>query len=296
MATKLDQIKNSLGGKMSESMGVGRTPVRLHAPGATAAADSTDERLRGIVRNKSAVEIPLDRIIRDDNQPREEFDQDALARLADSLRTRGQLQPIRVRWDEGRGVYVIICGERRWRAAAMAGMSRIACMIHEGPIDVLMVQLIENALREDLKPVEQAKAYQALIDRNGWEHQRLAAELSITGPTISRCLALLSLPPEVQVQVDQGKLSPSAAYEVAKLDDPVEQVAFAQTVIDGKLTKNQVIDAVKTKRSKVSRNPQPVAVDFGDCTVTVRWKRPSSMTALEALAGVVEHLKARTAS
>jgi len=73
----------------------------------------------GLVRSKDAADIPVDRIDRDPEQPREEFDAEGLERLAQSLKTRGQLQPIRVRWDEGRGVYIIVCGERRWRAAKL---------------------------------------------------------------------------------------------------------------------------------------------------------------------------------
>ena len=124
-----------------------------------------------MAKSKDAVEIPLDKIVPDPDQPREEFDPEALERLAESLKTRGQLQPIRVRWDEAQGKYVIICGERRWRAARMAGLATMSCVVSEGPIDageLLALQLIENCLREDLRPIEQARAFKSLMDRNGW--------------------------------------------------------------------------------------------------------------------------------
>lgn len=290
MATKVEQLRGTLGGNMRASMGAGRS----HGVHAETAPEPVD-RLKGVTRSKEAAHIELDRIARDENQPREEFDPDALARLAESMRTRGQLQPIRVRWDAAREVYVIICGERRWRAAAMAGMTTIACTIHEGEVDVLAVQLIENALREDLKPIEQARAFKALIDRNGWEQQRLAAELSLTKMAVSRCLSLLSLPVEVQERVEQGDLSPSTAYEVTKLADPAAQVTVARAAVDEGLTKAEVVDvikAVKAKRPTPDRKPEPVALDVGECTVTVRWKRAgATMSAESALREALDAVK-----
>jgi ParB family chromosome partitioning protein len=157
----------------------------------------------------------VDRIAADPDQPREEFDPEALQRLADSLRAKGQLQPIRVRWDEGRGAYIIICGERRWRAATMAGLETLHCVIVEGtvePVELLAIQLVENALREDLRPVEQARAYRTLMDQKGWSTRQLAAELAVTQPQVVRTLALLDLPAVVQEAVEQGTLAPGTAY------------------------------------------------------------------------------------
>ena len=98
-----------------------------------AAAPAGPDRLQGVARSKNAAEIPVDRIGPDPDQPREEFDAEALGRLAESLKTRGQLQPIRVRWDEEQGAYVIVCGERRWRAAELAGLPTMSCVIVDGP-------------------------------------------------------------------------------------------------------------------------------------------------------------------
>src|SRR5262249_22242797 len=154
-------------------------------------------------KSKNAVEIPLDKLAPDPAQPREEFNEEALSRLAESLQTKGQLQPIRVRWDEGRGVYTILVGERRWRAARMAGLPTIAAVVADGPIDageLLAIQLVENCLREDLKPIEQAKAFKILIDRNGWTVRQAAHELSINHSNVVRALALLELPQTVQEQ------------------------------------------------------------------------------------------------
>lgn len=176
----------------------------------------------------------------------------------------------------------------------MAGMETIACVVHEGEVDVLAVQLIENALRDDLKPIEQARAFKALVDRNGWEYQQLAAELAISGSVVSRSLALLNLPDEIQERVEQGALAPSKAYEVSKLGDPVEQAVAAEAIEKERLTRSEAADlvkAIKTRRPAPDRKPEPVAVDLGDYTVTVRWKRPSPVTAPEALREALAELE-----
>ena len=150
----------------------------------TASASKHD----GVTRAKNVCVIPLDRIVRDPNQPREEFDPEALRRLADSLKERGQLQPIGVRWDEALGVYVIVFGERRWRAAGMAGLLTVNAVVMEGaisPDDLIVVQLVENAVREDLRPIEQARAYRKLMDAKGWSTRQVAANSPSTRPGLS---------------------------------------------------------------------------------------------------------------
>ena len=205
---KLDELMKASRGIASESMGRPQAAAAMHRASAPAAAPMPD-RLQGIARSKNAAEIPLDKIDRDPDQPREEFDPEALARLAESLRARGQLQPIRVRWDEARSLYVIVCGERRWRAARMAGLPTMSCVIMDGPIspaELLSLQLVENLVREDLKPIEQAKAFRAVMDLNGWSTHDVARELAVDQSSVVRALALLDLPAAVQEQVEQGTL------------------------------------------------------------------------------------------
>src|SRR5215831_4865951 len=119
--SKVEDLLRTSRGIASESMGRPQATTVMNRASAPAIAPIPD-RLRGIARTPNAAEIPLDKIDRDPDQPREEFEPEALARLADSIRTRGQLQPIRVRWDEERSSYIIVRGERRWRAARMAGL------------------------------------------------------------------------------------------------------------------------------------------------------------------------------
>ncbi len=166
----------------------------------------------GRKRLNNVCEIDVDRIVADE-QTRETFDEGSLKQLAENMKQHGQLQPVRVRWDATRSLYVIIAGERRWRAAKIAGLKSIMALVVEN-IDektVLREQVIENALREDLKPIEQAKAFQKLMDSEGWTGTELARQIQVNQSTVSRALKLLQLPEELQQKVDSGTLTAKAA-------------------------------------------------------------------------------------
>jgi ParB family chromosome partitioning protein len=215
--------------------------------------------LLGASKSKNAMEIALDRIIPDPGQPRTEFDEDALQRLADSLRLRGQLQPIRVRWDSGVDRYVILTGERRFRAAALAGLPSLACVVHESPLSLgeqRAIQLVENCLREDLKPIEQAKAFLELKETNHWNNKELAENLSLQPSAISRALSLLDLPENVQEWVEEGRMAPSTAYEVAKLPREEDQLSAAAKVIEEGLSPGATAAMVREKRSTPTAKPR----------------------------------------
>jgi ParB family transcriptional regulator, chromosome partitioning protein len=250
--SKLDEMRRTTAGNIDDSMGVGRGAVH----GAQqAAGPSAPARWQGVSRSKNAAEIPVSRIGPDPDQPREEFDAEALQRLADSLKSRGQIQPISVRWVEDRDQYVVVCGERRWRAATLAGLPTLACVVLDKPIppgELLAMQMVENLLREDLKPIEQARAYRALMEGNGWTVSQVARELAVDHSNVSRALALLGLPSAVQDQVEQGALPPATAYEVSKLEDPAAQVEVAARVVAEKLSRAETVEAVR-KASKPSR-------------------------------------------
>jgi ParB family chromosome partitioning protein len=266
---------------------------------ATAAA--MPRRLEGVSRDKAAALIAVDRIVRDENQPREDFDGEALERLADSLRERGQLQPVRVRWDEARGVYIVLVGERRWRAAKLAGMAELSCVIEPGDLTApqrLAVQLVENALREDLKPVEQARAYRALMEANGWSGNRLAKELRVSQSAASRVLALLDLPAPAQAAVDSGAVPPAAAAEILKAPGPAQQAALAEWVArDGATAREvaEVVRAVRARRPPPAREvrPDPVTLDLGGETVTVKWRKATGRSAAAVLKAALRELQAK---
>jgi ParB family chromosome partitioning protein len=236
--SKMDEVRRTLAGNMDASMGVGR-PADTLPPGMTpgAARRAPDSR-DGVARTRNALDIPTDKIQPDPDQPREDFDAASLDRLAESLKTKGQLQPIRVRWDEGGRTYVIIAGERRWRAAVRAGLSTLTAIVHEGAPDAaerLAIQLVENALREDLKPVEAAKAYRRLMAANGWTGLQLARELHVAQSIVSQTLALLDLPSDVQAQVDAGEVAARTGYELSKLHDAEEMRELADQAAAGNL-------------------------------------------------------------
>jgi ParB family chromosome partitioning protein len=249
---KRDELLKAHGANISDSFGTGSAADGL-PPGMTLEeAQRVPARDQGVTRSKHAVEIPVDKIQPDPDQPREEFEPEGLERLADSLRTKGQLQPIRVRWDEDRECYAIIMGERRWRAAIQAGLGTLSCVVHQGPVDAgerLALQLIENAVREDLKPIEQAKAYRRLQELYGWSGNQLAKELAVPQPAVVHALALLKLPDDVQTKVEAGELAPRTAYEISKLDATADQVALAEQVVAQHMTGEQVAATVKARKA-----------------------------------------------
>lgn len=296
--SKREELLRSGGSNILSSMGAGQSQ-ELPAGLDPAAALRRPAHLEGLTREKAAARIAVDRIVRDPDQPREEFDEEALQRLADSLRTRGQLQPILVRWDEGRGVYVILVGERRWRAAQRAGLAELSCIVVDGELPAderLMIQLVENALREDLRPVEQARAYKALMEARGWSGNQLAKELHIAQSSVVRALALLELPAPVQAQVEQGALAATVAAELTKLPEPAMQAEVAQAIVDQGLTRSEVAEVVKAVRARrpAQTRPDPVEVDLGDgITVVVRYRKPTTVTAQQALRKALKVLQDR---
>jgi ParB family chromosome partitioning protein len=216
---------------------------------------SMQRQAQGSQRLDSARLIELERIIADTDQPRKEFDPEALDLLAASLKSRGQLQPIRVRWVESADRYVVVVGERRFRAAELAGLKSIACVIVAGdatPEDILEDQLVENALREGLKPIEQANAYQTLMTSRGLTQAQLAERLRISQPAVSKAMALLNLPPEIQAKVDDGSIDPSSGVELSRVADPGEQAELAREAAEGRLRRDEIKGRTRTPRKPSS--------------------------------------------
>jgi ParB family chromosome partitioning protein len=241
---KLDELLKGGAANIAESMGAG---VSKGAGGAVATS-TAPARWQGVAKSKDALTIPVDKLTPDPEQPRKEFDPEAIAMLADSLKSRGQLQPIRVRWCSTAERWVIVSGERRWRAAQLAGLATVSAVEVQGTPtvdDLLEDQLVENCLREDLKPVEQARAFKALIDRRGWSYRQLGERLSIAPASITRALALLELPAPVQERVESGELAPSVAYEVSRVQNPDEQARLVDQVLAGGMTRDEAVAEVR---------------------------------------------------
>lgn len=197
--------------------------------------------------------LQTDQVVPDPQQPRVEFNTDALHRLADSIREHGQLAPIRVRWSDELGKWVITAGERRWRAAKLAGLPTIECYFQTdemSPSEVLEQQLIENLLREDLKPVEEARAYAALMELNAWNGKQVAERLRVPASQVSRALALLRLPDEIRRRVDAGEIAARAGYELSKLENASQQRRIADRAASGNLTHEETARLVRQHRGK----------------------------------------------
>jgi ParB family chromosome partitioning protein len=203
-------------------------------PGVAAApAAPAPDKYEGAVKARTFAEMPVDAIACDP-QPRTEFDEADLQRLADSIKRFGQLAPIRVRHDAGRGAWVVLVGERRLRACRLAGLERVRVEFVERAMteaDVLAEQVVENAVRADLKPVEAARAYERLMSLNGWTAQQVAETLGIEPSGVYRSLGLLRLPDDVAAKVDAGEIKATAAYELSKLQIADEQRELAERVV-----------------------------------------------------------------
>jgi ParB family chromosome partitioning protein len=288
---KLEELSRLTAGNVQDSLGIGRPSRPAESP-TPAAAPSAPARWQGVTKSKNAIEIPLEKIVADPGQPREAFDEEALGRLAESLRTKGQLQPIRVRWDEGSEKYMILVGERRYRAARMAGLPSLSAVVVEGdlpPADRLAIQLVENCLREDLKPIEQAKAYRALMEGNGWSARQVARELSIDHTGVARALALLTLPGDVQEAVEAGQIAPRTAYELTKLDDPAEQAEAAREAAAGRLKRDDLAERTRKPREGRGGRPRPwsFATERVKVVVSARADDVSEEELTEALAAAL---------
>jgi ParB family chromosome partitioning protein len=258
--SRAEQLAERLGRNMNESLG-----VRLMTPESQAVAEKVIPGVSpedGRTRDRQAGHMELDRIMHDPDQPRKTFTEESLQQLAQSLKTAGQLQPIRVRWNADHAKWVIISGERRYRAAIIAGLKTIACLFVDRPLtesEIRQESLIENLLREDLRPIEAAQGYRQLMEMNGWTIQQVAEALNITKGTVSKSLSLLKLPPDIQAQVDEGKISPSAGYEVSRLDGEAAQRELAARIVTVGLKRDETGEAVgKTSRPK-AKDAEPKA-------------------------------------
>ena len=295
MATTREAIANHRA-HLIESMGVRGTD---HRPQLSPVAQSKDLGRRPL---REFGTIDVDRVMSDPNQPREDFDQESLERLAHSLHEKGQLNPIGVRWSEEHGKWMIVHGERRWRAACLAELSTIECKFEEGDMvsdQALEQQLIENCLREDLKPIEEAKAFAQLMERNTWTGKRLAQELHLGAAKVSRALALLKLPNEIQAQVAREEIPARSGYELSKLKPNDLQRKLANRVVAGELTHEGIAchaqkwKPKKSRKSQQSHTKQVFYADGGWTVVVSADKRGTYHEIVAALEQALEEVRHR---
>ena len=203
--------------------------------------------------------LPLREIEPDKDQPRKDFDEQALSELADSIARHALLQPIAVRAAAG-GAYKIIAGERRWRAARLAGLSEVPVVIKDvTDAEAMELALIENLQREDLDPVEEAMGYRQLMERCELTQEQTAQKIGKSRSAIANSLRLLNLPDDVLAFLKEGKLSTGHAKVLLGLPDAALQSQAAEAVVGQNLNVRQT-EALCKKLVKPEKpaKPQPL--------------------------------------
>ncbi|MGQ0803001.1 MAG: ParB/RepB/Spo0J family partition protein [Actinomycetota bacterium] len=230
-------------------------------------------------------EIPIASIRPNKFQPRRHFDESALGELADSIREVGLLQPVLVRAD-GEGSYELIAGERRWRAARRAGLQMIPALVRTSDDSSALEQaLVENLHRDDLNALEEAAAYQQLIEDFKLTHERVASRVGRSRATVTNMLRLLQLPPGIQRLLRDGKIEAGHARALLGTPDRAFQELLARRTVDEGLSVREVEDAVRGHGETGSNGNGPSKKSKGGRL------RPPGLLELEELLG--EHLETR---
>ena len=205
--TKRKSLLSKLGGSLADSVGVreGEETLPIYTTG-----ESKPPRA-SFKRSRSDGEIDINEVIADPDQPRKEFDEAEIERLGKSIVKHGLLQAIRVRWSESHDRWVIVAGERRYRAHLAVGRETIRCTFDDSGADATTIRsqsIIENVLREDLTGMELARSLKGLMVDNSWSAVKVGEELNISKGKVSKALALLKLPATIQDQVESGSTLP----------------------------------------------------------------------------------------
>ena len=207
------------------------------------------------VQGEDVSTLPLAKIEPRTEQPREIFDEEALQSLADSIARYGLIQPITVR-PLPSGYYQIIAGERRWRAARLAGLTEVPVRIMEADDRTTAeLALVENLQREDLNPIEEAKGYQLLIEEYGFTQEEAAKSVGKSRPAVANALRLLNLAPEVMRLVETGELSAGHARALVSVSEPGLQLQAAKEILSKALSVRKA-EALAAKVLKKSREEE----------------------------------------
>lgn len=213
-----------------------------------------------VVKEPAEVKVRISQVEPNKEQPRKYFDEDALIELSESIKQYGVLQPLLVQKKDN--YYEIIAGERRWRAAKLAGVKEVPVVIKDySDQEVMEIALIENIQREDLNPIEEAQAYQRLIKDYRLKQDEVAEKVSKSRAAITNSLRLLKLDKRVQEMVMEGKLSNGHARTIISIEDGDKQYAIAQKIFDEKLSVREV---EKLMREQDKKGKQPKELPEND--------------------------------
>jgi ParB family transcriptional regulator, chromosome partitioning protein len=202
---------------------------------------------------------PIERIHLPKNQPRHHFDDDRLMELSDSIKQQGVLQPLVVRPGSG-DQFILVAGERRWRAAQKAGIHDVPVVIRSiTEREAFEVALVENIQREDLNALEEAEAYRQLLEDHGYTQEQLAARVGRDRSTVANSLRLLKLPPQAQQALVNGRLSPGHARALLALEKAGQINSALKQIVDKQLSVRQVETLVKRLRQGPPAKTAPVS-------------------------------------
>ncbi|MBA3726006.1 MAG: ParB/RepB/Spo0J family partition protein [Armatimonadetes bacterium] len=209
----------------------------------------------------SIQQLPIDRLVPNERQPRKDFAEEPLQELADSIERVGIMQPIVVRpLDHGR--YEIIAGERRWRAASLAGLDEVPVVIRNAnSSEALQLALIENIQREDISALECALAYQSLIDEHGLTQEDLAKRVGKSRPSVANAIRLLRLPLEIREALASGAISEGHAKALLQFDTESEQLIVHRQIRERGLSVRDVESLAKGRRVTVKTHPRRESVE-----------------------------------
>lgn len=191
-------------------------------------------------------EIPLSQIHPNPNQPRKEFKPESLAELAESIRNFGIMQPLLLMEEPDGQSYMIVAGERRFRAAALAGLEKLPCIVRQlSPSQLAEASLIENIQREDLSPLEEAEAFRSLMDSYGYTQEKLAQRLGKSRPHVANTLRLLQLAPQERKLLAEGRISAGHARALLSIADPHLRNRLLELILKEELSVRQAEAAAK---------------------------------------------------
>ena len=215
-----------------------------------------------IVEKPVELKVKISKVGPNKEQPRKQFDEDALVELSDSIRQFGIIQPLIVQ--EKNGFYEIIAGERRWRAAKLAGLKEVPVIVKKyTDIEVVEISLIENIQRESLNPIEEAVAYKRLLEEFHLKQDEVAERVSKSRTTVTNSMRLLKLDERVQQMVIDDMLTTGHARALLGIEDPELQATTAARVFDEKLSVREVEKIVKdTQKGKTEKKKETVVQDF----------------------------------
>lgn len=204
--------------------------------------------------NQQISELDVDLIAAGKQQPRQKFDQEALKELADSIHEHGLLQPVLVR--PNGDIYEIIAGERRYRAAKIAGLRSIPVVVREiSDVQAAEISLVENVQRDDLTVIEEGMAYKNMIDNYGYTQEMLAEKIGKSRVYVTNTLRILNLPGQILKMIEEGKLSAGHARTILSLRNAGEQMAAAKEIVDEKLSVRETEKKIKIVVEKKKKLP-----------------------------------------